>query len=510
MAAKPANPVIRYIRRMAAAAGADLIEDQQLLDRFVTHQDEAAFEALLQRYGPLVWGVCQRILQNRHDADDAFQATFLVLVRKAGSLGRRDLLGPWLYGVAYRIAVRARVNAAKRRRHEQRARRRTEADPMAELDWRDLRPILDEEVQRLPEKYRVPFILCHLEGKTNEEAALLLGCPKGTVLSRLARARERLRARLTRRGLVFSVAGLATVWSQQVAPAAVPGALTEATIKAALPVAAGQTAAAGIVSASVAALTRGELQMMVVSKFLALGAIVLGTGIVATGAGFFGYRALATAAANELAASAAAKAAEGRKNQVAVPSLAEGVILVLGTEIKEGDQVPVDQVITVNVGGESKKFRPLKKGDVVEDGQLLGLLDDRLARMEVAIKRRKVAAAEAEAGAAEKTNLEAKERYLTQERLYGKQSDGKAVRRTSLEDLRAAKLLWETKICEAQVKKENVEVAKLELEQAQTLLSMWEIRSPARGVIKTIYHQRGEAVRKLEPVVAVRLSDKRE
>src|SRR5262249_31616689 len=144
---------------------------------------------------------------NEHDAEDAFQATFLILVRKAGSLGRPELLGNWLYGVAYRTAARARAEATRRRFREV---------PLIDRDlpakestpdgvWRDLRPVLDEEINRLPDKYRAPFVLCYLEGKTNEEAARQLGCPLGTVLSRLARARERLRLRLTSRGLTLSV-----------------------------------------------------------------------------------------------------------------------------------------------------------------------------------------------------------------------------------------------------------------------------------------------------------------
>jgi RNA polymerase sigma factor (sigma-70 family) len=228
MASKEASPVIRYIRRMAAS-GADRVDDRQLLDRFVTHRDEAVFAALLQRYGPLVWGLCRRILRSRDDADDAFQATFLLLVRKAPSIDRGDQLGPWLYGVAYRIAVRARANAARRRCHEQRAQKRTQVDPKVELDWHDVGPILDEEVQHLPEKYRIPFILCYLQGKTNAEAARQLGCPRGTILSRLARARERLRGRLTRRGLTLSVAGLAAILAPK--SVAAPLALVNSTMK---------------------------------------------------------------------------------------------------------------------------------------------------------------------------------------------------------------------------------------------------------------------------------------
>jgi hypothetical protein len=159
--------------------------------------------------------------------------------------------------------------------------------------WRDLRPVLDEEVGRLPEKYRLPFILCYLEGQTNEQAAQRLRCPKGTVLSRLAWARERLRTRLTRRGLALSAAGLATVLSKQTAPAAVPAVLQETIGKAALASAAGEPLAAGLVSAPVAALVEGVLKAMMMTKVKLLAMFVLLVGLAGAGGGFLAYRGLA-------------------------------------------------------------------------------------------------------------------------------------------------------------------------------------------------------------------------
>src|SRR5262249_27726737 len=161
--------------------------------------DEAAFEVLLWRHGPMILGVCRRVLDHDADVEDAFQATFLLLVRKAASIQRGASVAAWLYQTAYRVALRAR----------QRSRKRTvtgrsqlvTSDPAEEVLWRDVRPVLDDEINRLPEKYRVPFIRCYLEGCTNEEAAVEMGCPVGTIHSRLSWARERLRSRLTRRGL---------------------------------------------------------------------------------------------------------------------------------------------------------------------------------------------------------------------------------------------------------------------------------------------------------------------
>jgi RNA polymerase sigma factor (sigma-70 family) len=169
-----------------------------LVERFVQRQDEEAFAALVRRHGPLVLGVCRRVLHDWDDAQDAFQATFFVLARKAASLAKPEALGNWLYGVAFRTAVKARARAARRREYERQAGRAT-ANPSSELARRDLWEALDEELSRLPEKYRAPLVRCYLEGKTNEEAARELGCPPGSMSGRLARGRELLRERLTSR-----------------------------------------------------------------------------------------------------------------------------------------------------------------------------------------------------------------------------------------------------------------------------------------------------------------------
>jgi len=193
------------------------LSEAELLERFVTHHDDVAFEALMTRHGPMVLGVCRQLLHDPNDVDDAFQATFLVLVRKAGTLRRCDLLGNWLYGVAYRVATRARVMAS-RRTDRVAAFQRYAAGGCEPADNRisngtqdfELKPRLHEEVHRLPEKYRAPIVLCYFEGMTHEEAAARLGCPLGTVKGRLTRARDLLHRRLTRRGVALSGVALAS------------------------------------------------------------------------------------------------------------------------------------------------------------------------------------------------------------------------------------------------------------------------------------------------------------
>jgi RNA polymerase sigma factor (sigma-70 family) len=208
--------------------------DRQLLERFVAQADEEAFAQLVHRHGPMVLGVCRHILRREDDAEDVFQATFLVLSRKAGSIRAAEALPNWLYGVARRLATRSKFAIVRRQ-----AREVAFVEPKAPAPdpaFEDLAPVLHEEIGRLPDKYRMPFVLCYLDGKTNEEAARELGCPSGTVFSRLSRARERLRDRLRRRGLVLTpallLATLATLTQQ--ASGVVPQRLSNATVRRAM------------------------------------------------------------------------------------------------------------------------------------------------------------------------------------------------------------------------------------------------------------------------------------
>ena len=213
MATSQMSEVIQHLRRVLLRDGAGLT-DGQLLEDYISRRDEAAFAALVRRHGPMVWGVCRRVLRNHHDAEDAFQATFLVLVRKAASIASRELLANWLYGVAHQTALKARATAAKRKGRERQVTEMPEPAVTEQDLWRDLQPLLDEELSRLPDKYRVVIVLCDLEGKTRKEAARQLGCPEGTVAGRLARARTMLAKRLARRGLALSGGALAAVLSQ--------------------------------------------------------------------------------------------------------------------------------------------------------------------------------------------------------------------------------------------------------------------------------------------------------
>ena len=209
MATGQLEPVVRYLRNVAILRADRAQTDGQLLERFITQQDEAAFALLVERHGPMVLGLCRRVLRDSHDAEDAFQATFLVLFRRASAIQKRASVSSWLFGVAWRTALRARERRARVRALELAASIKTAAST-PEPAWDDVAYMLDEEVSRLPEKYREPVVLCYLKGATYEEAALQLGCPKGTVAIRLSRARERLRVSLTRRGVVMSAGVLTT------------------------------------------------------------------------------------------------------------------------------------------------------------------------------------------------------------------------------------------------------------------------------------------------------------
>jgi RNA polymerase sigma factor (sigma-70 family) len=231
VAQTPIGPAIHHIRTLAAASGAVRQPDAELLARFVGRRDEAAFTALVGRHGPLVWSVCRRLLPDSHDAEDAFQATFLTLARKATSIRKPGALGPWLYGVAARAAAQARTERAR-----QSARTlpipQPPADPLSELSARELSGLLDEELLRLPERCRAPLVLCYLEGRTRDEAAQQLGWSLGTLKRRLERGRGLLRSRLARRGVVLSGALLAALLPQRAA--ALPPGLFSATVQSAM------------------------------------------------------------------------------------------------------------------------------------------------------------------------------------------------------------------------------------------------------------------------------------
>ena len=250
------------------------LTDAQLLDRFLAGGGEVAelaFQALVIRHGRMVLGVCGNILRDPDDAQDAFQATFLVLASRARSVRRQNSLGSWLLAVARRVAMRSRADAARRRVHERRA-AETKADhaPSPPESW----PEVHEEIDRLPERYREPVVLCYLEGLTTEAAALRLGCPKGTVLSRLSRARERLQRKLTRRGFL-PTGVLPAARSPEATQVAVPPALLSATVRASLIFSEQPSIAASLSSTTAVSLAKGVIYAMMITKTKILAGTVL-------------------------------------------------------------------------------------------------------------------------------------------------------------------------------------------------------------------------------------------
>ena len=283
MATTGTRTIVQHLRKIVRRIDGPEISDGQLLEAFVTDRDAAAFESLVQRHGPMVLGVCRRVLRDPHDAEDAFQATFLVLARKAASVSPREMVGNWLYGVAHTTAVRARAANAKRRQRERQVLEMPEPQALREEPHDDLQQLLDEELARLPDKHRVPIVLCDLEGRPRREVARQLKIPEGTLSSRLTTARRTLAKRLTRRGLALSGGALAMAMSHEAASAGVPALLVRATVQAAILAAAGQTTA-GLISVQVAALTQGVLNSMFVTKLKSI-TLLLVIAVLSVGAG---------------------------------------------------------------------------------------------------------------------------------------------------------------------------------------------------------------------------------
>ncbi|HEY8503006.1 MAG TPA: sigma-70 family RNA polymerase sigma factor, partial [Gemmataceae bacterium] len=283
------GPAVRRLHRVLTTSGLSEVPDAELLERFVTRRDEAAFELLLRRHKRLVWGVCRRVVGDAHEAEDAFQATFLVFAHKASGIRRSACVAGWLFQVARRVATRARS----------RLRRQTVApgEPAGEAAGSgappepDLAPVLDEELARL----RLPVVLCYLQGKTYDEAAVQLGLPKGTVSSRLTRARELLRARLGERGVTLSAAGLSAALAAE-ASAATPVGLAEQVFRAGLLTSAGAAAA---VPAGVSVLAEGVVHAMAMSKLKLVAGAALLVGLAGTGGGVWVHQTLRAGPADE-------------------------------------------------------------------------------------------------------------------------------------------------------------------------------------------------------------------
>ena len=346
--------------------------DRELVRAFAATRDEAAFAEIVRRHGPMVLAVCRRVLTDAPEADDAFQAVFLVLARRAGAVGRPERLGGWLHGVAVRCARRARSAAAGRRAKEH---------PMSDVAapaasdplWADARPVLDEEIGQLPEKLRAALVLCELEGLGRAEAAERLGVPEGTLSSRLARAKEALRSRLVRRGLALSLVGVGMILTQSRASAAVP--VPPPLFDAAVGLAAGVPAAgAGVVSAAAAGLAQTEMTAMLVKKLVVAVAVAVGV-LGSAGLGWYGWSAVR--ADDKAAKTDKDKAAKSDKDQLQgkwkitsavvhgrqLP-LERAVAFVGDSAVFNGDKLKLAQEMTFTLdSSKSPKWITLSGGD---------------------------------------------------------------------------------------------------------------------------------------------------
>jgi RNA polymerase sigma factor (sigma-70 family) len=323
MALHSLQDFIRRLCRARSVAEDGQLTDAQLLERFAHKRDEAAFEVLVWRHGALVLNVARRLLGSSADIEDVFQATFLTLARKASAIRRGTAVGSWLYKVAYRLAVRVRQDAARSRRRQLTD---IEVAPQQHEDG-ELAAVLAEEVSRLPERYRAAVVLCYLQGATTEQAARVLGCPRGTVLSRLSSARQRLRQRLVRRGIAPVVAATAVTFGE-VASATPPAELVASVVGAALAFAAGR-AAVPMVSPHAAALARGALQAMLWNKIKITAAMLCVVALAGSGAGWLSRQRAGVQAAPPGAAAPAVQ------QEVPPPPPREDREVALRTEIKK-------------------------------------------------------------------------------------------------------------------------------------------------------------------------------
>jgi len=315
MAVHRLTKVIQNLRRTTLADEAR-VSDGQLLDQFIERQDESAFAALVRRHSPMVWGVCRRIVAHHQDAEDAFQATFLVLARKAMSIRPREMVANWLFGVAQRTALKAKTMAAKRYRREKQVTTLPEPEATGPASWGNLESLIDQELANLPDKYRIVIVLCDLEGKKGKDVARRLKIPEGTVASRLRTGRVMLAKRLARQGVALSGGVLATVLAQNAASAGAPTVLVSSTIKAATLTAAGKTVAATLISANAAALMEGVIHAMLLTKLKTAIAVLLVLGLVAFGGGLLSHPA---AVGQQVASAEREGEGEQSANQQAVP-----------------------------------------------------------------------------------------------------------------------------------------------------------------------------------------------
>jgi RNA polymerase sigma factor (sigma-70 family) len=296
MATAQLGTLIRHIKELATGQAAQLGTDWQLLEDFAARGDETAFARLVERYGPMVLRVCRRVLGHEQDAEDAFQATFLVLARHPRAIRKREALAGWLHGVAYRTAMKAKRSAARRRSHEAKLRHRPPR-VVPSPTWDDVQAVLEEELQRLPESFRSAFVLCVLDGKTVPVAAAESGVKEGTLSWRLARARKRLQQQLTRRGIHLAPLLAALSVAESTGRATLPAPLARITIRSGLLVAAGKSAA-GSIPAHVVALATGVTRTMFLSKAKIATIVLLAVGVF-VGTALWAHQVLPTKNTNQ-------------------------------------------------------------------------------------------------------------------------------------------------------------------------------------------------------------------
>lgn len=371
MATAQLGTLLRHLHTLAAGRTIQAT-DRQLLDDFAARRDETAFAGLVARHGPMVLRVCHRVLGHEHDAEDAFQAAFLVLARHVGSIRKRDALASWLHGVAYRTAMRVKRSAARRRKHELRAEQRKLpgcstrqltllGSPANSPSWDDVQAVLDEEIQCLPEPYRAAFVLCVLQGKSVPQAAAELGVKSGTASSRLMRARRRLQQRLARRGIQLAALLAAVSVAESAARAEVPALLARQVIRYGLLTTAGDGASTAIPT-HIATLAAGVTRAMFLTKAKIAGVLLLAAGFLA-GGGALAHQALA---ANQDETKAEAKGQENAKPQAADEKASS--VPVRG-QVLDPEGKPVKGARLIFLYGSSRKYPEKVWGTSAADGR---------------------------------------------------------------------------------------------------------------------------------------------
>jgi RND family efflux transporter MFP subunit len=487
MADRDIAQVLRYLRRSFEGGGE--LSDGQLLQQLTTANRPAAFKALVRRHERLVFGVCRRILRDVHDAEDAFQATFLALLRKGHSISRSQALASWLYKVAFRVAINLR---ARRARTEDREQPLAFADSVAaptslnlSLEMQELRALLDEELERLPERFRAPLVLCYFEGRTLDEAAEHLGCPRGTVASRLARGRERLRVRLTRRGLAITSAALVAGLAKPGWSVAAPLTLIGSTVQFAK---VGGGAAGAVISAKVLTLTAEVLRAMFIKKFitavtvLAISASVL---LMGGGVGMHVYRSAAAEPAERAADVSPPVPQESPSQQQKAPPEKEKPELPKVTVVK-----PVIKEVE-RTAGFNARLQASKTYNVTAavNGRVASIICQEGAAVkkdDVLFELDRTALKEARQRAA--ANLEiARTRQAESARLADRLNKLAETRTVSTEEAQKAQAT-------AAIDAATVRLAQLDFERAERELQAAQIKAPADGKISALRVDVGSGV----------------